>query len=130
MMNFVANSDAAMRAAQIRVLGGAVARVSNDATAYAFRSRAMIVNIAAFYEGREEQEARKARAAKFAAALQPNDSGAYVNFLMEEGEAHTHTAYPGPTWQRLRQVKATYDPTNVFRLNHNIPPAERANGSS
>ena len=125
MMDFLSSSDAAMRVAQIRVLGAAVGRVPNDATAYAFRSKAMIVNVAAFYEGLEDREARKAWAAKFAAALQPNENGAYVNFLMEEGEAHTHAAYPGPTWERLRQVKAKYDPTNLFRLNHNIPPAER-----
>jgi FAD/FMN-containing dehydrogenase len=32
-------------------------------------------------------------------------------------------AYPGPTWDRLTEIKARYDPTNLFRLNQNIPPA-------
>jgi FAD/FMN-containing dehydrogenase len=31
-------------------------------------------------------------------------------------------AYPGTTWDRIRQIKARYDPTNLFRLNQNIPP--------
>jgi FAD/FMN-containing dehydrogenase len=125
IMDFLSSSDAAMRVAQIRVLGGAAARVPNDATAYAFRSKAMIVNVAAFYEGPEDREVRKAWVAKFAAALQPNDTGGYVNFLMDEGEARVRAAYPGPTWDRLRKIKATYDPTNLFRLNQNIPPATR-----
>jgi FAD/FMN-containing dehydrogenase len=33
-----------------------------------------------------------------------------------------HAAYPGSTWDRLAAIKATYDPTNLFRLNHNVPP--------
>ena len=32
-------------------------------------------------------------------------------------------AYPGSTWDRLSEIKARYDPDNVFRLNQNIPPA-------
>jgi FAD/FMN-containing dehydrogenase len=31
-------------------------------------------------------------------------------------------AYPGATWNRLVDIKRRYDPTNVFRLNHNVPP--------
>ncbi len=47
---------------------------------------------------------------------------AYVNFLADEGEARVHAAYPGPTWDRLVEVKGRYDPTNLFHLNQNIPP--------
>jgi FAD/FMN-containing dehydrogenase len=52
-----------------------------------------------------------------------NDKGAYVNFLGEEGEARIRAAYPGSTWDRLAEIKARYDPTNLFRLNQNIAPA-------
>jgi FAD/FMN-containing dehydrogenase len=45
-----------------------------------------------------------------------------VNFLVDEPD-RVRAAYPGETWDRLRAVKATYDPTNLFRLNQNIPPA-------
>jgi FAD/FMN-containing dehydrogenase len=47
----------------------------------------------------------------------------YANFLGSEGEARIREAYPGETWDRLRRIKARYDPTNLFRLNQNIPPA-------
>ena len=55
-------------------------------------------------------------------STQEND-GAYVNFLGDEGAARTRSAYPGRTWDRLRQIKQRYDPDNVFRRNQNIPPA-------
>ncbi len=48
--------------------------------------------------------------------------GAYVNFMMEEGQARVQATY-GPNYDRLTRVKAQYDPDNVFRVNQNIPPA-------
>ena len=118
----LSKSDAAMRVAQLRVLGGALARVSADATAYAHRSKPMLVNVAAFYQGEADREVRKSWVTQFARALQPNDDAAYVGFLTDDGEARIRAAYPGATWDRLRCVKATYDPANLFRLNQNIPP--------
>ena len=56
------------------------------------------------------------------------DAGAYVNFLDDEGEKRIRAAYPGDTWARLAAVKGRYDPGNLFRLNQNIPPADRATG--
>jgi hypothetical protein len=55
--------------------------------------------------------------------VRQGEPGVYVNFLGNEGPARVREAYPGPTWDRLRKIKAAYDPTNLFRLNHNIPPA-------
>lgn len=60
----------------------------------------------------------------FAATLRQGDAGAYVNFVGDEGEERIRQAYPEPTWSRLAAIKAQYDPTNLFRLNQNIPPAE------
>jgi FAD/FMN-containing dehydrogenase len=54
--------------------------------------------------------------------MRQGDDGAYVNFLADEGEARVRAAYPGPTWDRLAAIKRRYDPTNLFRLNQNIPP--------
>jgi FAD/FMN-containing dehydrogenase len=59
--------------------------------------------------------------ADLAAKLQP-EHGAYVGFLGDEGTARVREAYPGATWDRLVAVKARHDPTNLFRLNQNIPP--------
>lgn len=116
-------SDASMRVAQLRVLGGAMARVANAATAFAHRSSRIMVNIASFYEGPADVERRTAWVTDFATALRQDDRGAYVNFLADEGEGRIRDAYPGSTWDRLAAVKARYDPTNLFRLNQNVPPA-------
>jgi FAD/FMN-containing dehydrogenase len=111
-----------MRVAQLRALGGAMARVPSDATAFAHRSKPMLVNVAAFYEGETDREVRRAWVTQFARALQHDDDAAYVGFLTDDGEARIRATYPGATWDRLRRVKATYDPTNLFRLNQNVPP--------
>jgi FAD/FMN-containing dehydrogenase len=79
--------------------------------------------VAALYQNPEEASTHEEWATKLAAALQKGTTGVYVNFLGDEGDARLRQAYPGATWDRLRQVKAKYDPTNLFRLNHNIPPA-------
>jgi FAD/FMN-containing dehydrogenase len=123
IVDYLQRSDAAMRVAQLRVLGGAMARVPNDATAFAHRQSRIMVNLAAFYTGPGERVARQAWITDFAAALDQGDSGAYVNFLGDEGANRVRAAYPGSTWERLQQIKARYDPTNLFRLNQNIPPS-------
>ena len=116
-------SDAAMRVAQIRVLGGAMARVPSGATAYAHRTPRILVNIATFYEGPDDQPARQAWVDGFTKDLNQGEDGAYVNFVGDEGPERVRAAYPGATWDRLRELKRRYDPTNLFRLNQNIPPA-------
>lgn len=123
ILQYLQASDAAMRVVQLRVLGGAVARVPVEATAFAHRRSRIMVNLAAFYNGPEERAQREAWVADFASALDQGDAGAYVNFLGDEGEARVRAAYPGSTWERLVAVKTRYDPTNLFRLNQNIPPA-------
>ena len=115
-------SDASVRVAQLRVLGGAMARVPAEATAFAHRSSPIMVNLAAFWEG-DDRPVREAWVDEFMAALDQGDHGAYVNFLGDEGLARVQDAYPAATYQRLAQIKARYDPTNLFRLNQNIPPA-------
>jgi FAD/FMN-containing dehydrogenase len=116
-------STASMRVAQIRVLGGAAARVPAEATAYAHRASAIMVNLVAFHGGGEDRKVQEAWIADFAGALQQEDTGAYVNFLAEATPDRVRAAYPGATWDRLRQIKRRYDPANLFRLNQNIPPA-------
>ena len=115
-------SDDAMRVAQLRVLGGAESRVPANATAYAHRGRKIMVNIASFY-GPVDREIRERWVNEFVAALTAGEQpGAYVNFLAEDGPARIREAYPGPTWDRLVEIKGRYDPDNVFKLNQNIDP--------
>jgi FAD/FMN-containing dehydrogenase len=115
-------ATAPMAAAQLRVLGGAVARVPAGATAYAHRARRIMVNVAAMYQRPEEQPAHAAWVAGLAGELSDGAPGVYVGFLADEGEERVREAYPGATWDRLAAVKAEYDPDNVFRLNQNVRP--------
>ncbi len=115
-------SKASMAVAQLRVLGGAMSRVPVDATAFAHRNSRIMANLAALYENPEDKQFHESWVADFAAALQQTDAGAYVNFLGEDGRDRILAAYPEATWERLRKTKSQYDPTNLFRLNQNIPP--------
>ncbi len=124
ILDYLQRSDALMRVAQLRVLGGAVARVPVEATAFAHRQRRIMTNVATFYQGPQERQEREAWVAAFAEALRQGDTAAYVNFLGDEGPARTRDAYPGATWERLVASKRRYDPENLFRLNQNIPPGE------
>jgi FAD/FMN-containing dehydrogenase len=119
----ISSSDAPMRVTQIRVMGGAIARVPNDATAFAHRDSKIMCNVASFYEGPEDKVRREAWVDEFAGKLRQSDTGAYANFLADEGPERVRAAYPGEAWDRLTAVKAKYDPTNLFHNNQNIPPA-------
>ena len=123
ILEHVASSTGTMAVAQLRVLGGAMARVAPGATAFAHRDRRIMAGVAAIFEDVEEKPVHQAWVDGFVAALDPAP-GAYVNFLSDEGEARVREAYPGPTWDRLREIKRRYDPTNLFRLNQNVPPAD------
>jgi FAD/FMN-containing dehydrogenase len=122
-------STAPLAVAQLRVLGGAMARVPAEATAFAHRQRQLMVAVGAVYERPEETATHQAWVTSLTAALGQADPGVYVGFLGDEGQARVREAYPGSTWDRLAAIKARYDPTNLFRLNQNIPPAVTAPGS-
>jgi hypothetical protein len=112
-----------MSVVQLRVLGGAVARVPADATAYAHRERRIMANVGALYERPEERVVHEPWVTGFGKALHQGDPAAYVGFLGDEGEERVRAAYPGATWERLAAIKARYDPDNLFRLNQNVPPS-------
>jgi FAD/FMN-containing dehydrogenase len=115
-------STAPMAVAQLRVLGGAMARVPAAATAFAHRDRPIMAGVGCVYEDARDRPAHDAWADGFAAALRQGASGVYVNFLSDEGPERVREAYPGATWDRLVEVKRRYDPDNLFRRNQNIPP--------
>jgi FAD/FMN-containing dehydrogenase len=119
----LAASTAMLSAVQIRPLGGAMARVPNDATAFAHRHRKFMVNVAALCQRVEDRPPLQQWVDGVAAELQRGDVAAYVNFLTAEGEGRVRQAYPEATWERLAAVKRRYDPTNLFRLNQNVPPS-------
>jgi FAD/FMN-containing dehydrogenase len=122
MIDFLQKSDAGVRVVQLRVLGGAMARVPADATAFAHRDRRILANVAAFYNGENDRPAREAWTEAFADAIAQGRRDAYVAFVNDEGPARVRAAYPDSTWNRLAAIKARYDAANLFRRNHNIQP--------
>jgi FAD/FMN-containing dehydrogenase len=114
--------DAPMKVVQLRPLGGAMARVASDATAFAHRRRAIMGNVAAFYTGPDDLARTTAWVEGVTRDLR--DGGdAYVNFVADEGPAGVRAAYPPATYARLAEIKRRYDPDNVFRRNQNVEPA-------
>jgi hypothetical protein len=123
ILEHLKTSNAMMAVTQLRVLGGAMARVPDDATAFAHRKSRILANVAAIFESVADKDVHEAWVDRLVDALRQDDDGAYVNFVGAEGEAGVHQAYPEKTWRRLAEIKRRYDPTNLFRLNQNIPPA-------
>jgi FAD/FMN-containing dehydrogenase len=121
----VSSARALMAVTQIRVLGGAMARVPADATAFAHRDKRIMVNVASIYADDEDAVRITDWVDGLVAELRQSDEDAYVGFLADEGEERIRAAYPGATWERLAAIKARYDPENVFRLNQNVPPDAR-----
>jgi FAD/FMN-containing dehydrogenase len=122
MLAHLEASDAPLRAVQLRALGGAMARVPNDATAFGHRDKPVMAQVVSFHSG-DDLEQRRAWVRDLHDALDQGVPGAYVNFLGDEPAERVHDAYPTATYERLARVKAHYDPDNVFRNNWNIPPA-------
>jgi len=110
----------------IFVLGGAYARVDDDATAFGgSRSLRYIVNVSAAAPTQELYETERAWVRTFWSALMPHAAGvgSYVNFMTEYEEDRVRAAYGPEKYERLAAIKAQYDPDNRFHLNANIRPA-------
>ena len=105
---------------QFRVLGGAIDSVGRSETAYAHRGAGMLTMLASFYDEPDERTAHESWVRAFADRLDAR--GASVNFLGDEGPERVRDAYPGETFGRLAEIKARYDPENLFRRNQNVPP--------
>jgi FAD/FMN-containing dehydrogenase len=105
-------------------LRGAATRVSADATAFGRRPPYLLA-FEATWTAPQETEVNIAWARAAHASMQRfSSSGVYLNFpgFGEEKEDLARTAY-GANYERLADLKARYDPTNLFRMNHNIRPA-------
>jgi hypothetical protein len=122
IIEHVENASAPMRLGEIRVLGGAMARVPAHETAFAHRSSRVMFSFIAVYDDPAEQGLHDRWAADGIAALPQEADRVYVNFLLTDKAERIHAAYPHATWDRLRHVKSLYDPENLFRLNRNILP--------
>ena len=103
-------------------MGGAVARVGEDETAFHGRGAGFTFNINGNTPTADGFDEQRQWARDYWSALAPFHTGVYVNFLMEEGDARVRQAYGDAKYERLRALKQKYDPANVFRLNQNIRP--------
>jgi FAD/FMN-containing dehydrogenase len=105
----------------IRSVGGAVARVPDDATAYAHR-RAELMFVTTIAGPTPVIEAARPGLDAVWQRLAPHVNGAYANFLASATEGDVAAIYPTRTYQRLAAVKRQYDPGNLFAHNHNVRP--------
>lgn len=105
-------------------MGGAIADVGEDDTAYGNRKAEFILNIQGAWDTPEEDETGVAWARDYWQAAEPFASGGmYANFMTEdEVKQRLGQAYPRDKMKRLAKLKARFDPENFFHLNHNIAP--------
>jgi len=121
------HASSASPAIAVRSLGGAFGRVPPHATAFAHRdAEAMAVGMLMVPESTPEATIAESLLPWHAVAAR--GEGTYLNFQGSATDADLEAAYPAATLARLAQVKRTYDPTNVFALNHNIGPAGPGEG--
>jgi hypothetical protein len=103
-------------------LGGAIARVGEDETAFTGRDAGHLLNIIGITRTEQGFDSEREWSRGLWSALEPHHQNVYVNFLMEEGEERIRQAYGAEKYDRLRALKREYDPDNFFRLNQNITP--------
>ena len=109
--------------AAFQALGGAMADLGPDDTAFAHRDARFEMVTSLGWDDAAEDERRMRGVRRFAAALEPFSSGVYVNSLSDEGQSGVSAAYGQDRLRRLVAIKDRYDPENVFHLNHNIQPS-------
>ena len=123
ILEHLETATAPMAAVQLRVLGGAMARVADDATAFGHRGARLMVNIAVMYQRAEDRSEHETWAAELAQRFSDGPgAGAYLGFVGDEGQDGVRRAYPPATLERLAQVKRRYDPANLFHRNLNVLP--------
>lgn len=104
-------------------LGGAMARVQPDATAFVGRDSHYIMNVHGRWSDPRDDEKVRSWARQVFSEVAPHATGSgYVNFLTED-EAERVAASYGTNYPRLQELKRRYDPGNLFRMNLNIVPA-------
>ena len=117
-------SGAPVAMVQLRHAGGALGRVSPGSGARATIPGEIVLVALGVTPDQESAEAVHAALGELERAVQPWRAGDYPNFVEHPTDASSF--FDDATWRRLREVKAEYDPDNLFRGNHQIPPAEAA----
>ena len=103
-------------------INGAAQRVASDETAFAYREANFATVIAGMWPDPDANEANTAWVRDYAAATAPlSEEGGYINFMSGDDQDRIKANYKG-NYDRLVEVKRTYDPSNLFRVNQNIKP--------
>jgi FAD/FMN-containing dehydrogenase len=123
MIAAYATAPSSLTSIVIEHLGGAVSRVGEGETAFSHRTRPYAATAASLWRDVTQSEPNITWTRRLWDAIRPSTSDAvYSNYLSDdEGELRVRAAY-GSNYERLVAVKNRYDPTNVFRMNHNIKP--------
>jgi FAD/FMN-containing dehydrogenase len=123
MVSRFAQTPSIMTGMVIEHFHGAVSRVPPTATAFPHRKPGFNLVITGVWPDARDDDANIAWVRGTFDALAPYTADSvYVNYLADDDTARVQAAY-GPCWDRLQQVKRTYDPENVFHLNQNVTPA-------
>ena len=104
-------------------MGGAVERVSREATAFGHRdANRLLLAVSAWWEGDDDEQIDWCRGI-FDAMSPYSTGGVYMNFVEDEGDHRVRAGYADDIWLKLVAAKRRWDPDNVFHLNPNIPPS-------
>jgi FAD/FMN-containing dehydrogenase len=110
----------------LQPLGGAVARVPADATALGRRDAKWVYHLISQWEDADDDEANMGWTREFATQLEPYSSGGvYLTFTSDSGDDRVRDVFR-TNYDRLRDVKDRYDPSNMFHLGQNIRPSVEA----
>lgn len=109
----------------LRGLGGQLARVDRDATAFAHRDKRYLVAVIGIWlDESEDPQVHHRWTTDLYQKISHEGDGVYVNFLSDDGPERIGDAYPEATLARLRAIKRQYDPGNLFTFNQNITPSD------
>ena len=126
MVDHFARITSPLSAILLEQLGGAVARVGIDDTAFRYRNAPYNLAVISRWSDPAEAERHISWTRELFEAMQPYAEGVYVNYLSaDEAPDRVMNAYGAETYARLAALKATYDPDNVFAATQNIQPARR-----
>ncbi len=123
LMDYVSRITSPFSDVKLAHMGGAIARVGENETAFSFRQSEYALVIQTRWKDREESQMHLQWTRDFHQAMHQHGTGkVYVNFVADEGAERVKDAYNSKTFQRLQRIKAKYDPKHIFRMNQNIRP--------
>ena len=103
-------------------MGGAPSRIKAEDTAFVHRYTPFVMNVHTRWHDKADDKKCRDWSRGLFDKTKPYAQGVYVNFISETDETRIKEAYNDEVWNRLVELKNTYDPTNFFRMNQNIKP--------